>query len=446
MDDSLLLPVGVFLKIAPYAFLCYFPFIDKLKISIWKLLLIVLLPMAAEFSLLYFYRPITHQFVQYVFFAFLAVYFVVYLSTVKMNICKLIFFFLINADYGGLIILIANYLDAVYFPDCTYIGDYSLRLNVITLGIFIITVPFGLFVVIKRVRPLLYLENKKAWSSLWVIPLMFFFILVAVACEDSDSWILSWQYMTIMLTLMFGSYIILYVISEMLIETDENATLRENIRMVNMQLSNQKDAYENLGKQIAETKEARHDLRHHLSVIETYLQSESYDELRRYLDGYKSSLPDKKELILCENSAANVIVLHYAELAKKEGISVSADLCLPQKIGIADMDLCVIFGNCLENALEACRRMECGPKYICVKSKQHGDTLGITIDNSFDGKANIKDGKLLSRKRGSQEGLGLSSVRAVAAKYNGTALFNSHEKEFQVSVILNLREWDSADL
>jgi sensor histidine kinase regulating citrate/malate metabolism len=226
----------------------------------------------------------------------------------------------------------------------------------------------------------------------------------------------------------------------MLLKTDENATLRQDVRVAKMQLSFQKSAYENLRSRIAETKAARHDLRHHLSVIESYLQSDNYDELRKYLAEYKSSLPENKELFLCENSAANVIALHYTELAEKEGITVTTNLHLPQEISIADVDLCILLGNCLENALEACRRMKRGPKYIVLKSKVHGDMLGITVDNSFDGKIESNNGRILSRKRCCEEGLGLSSLKAVTKKYNGTVLFRYDEKEFQTSVLLNMRK------
>ena len=440
MSDSWTLPVGMLFNVAPYAFLCYFPFKDKLKISIKKLLAVLSLPASAEFLISYFYRPLTYEVVQFVFFFFLAIYFLIYLLTVKMNIAKLIFVFLLNTDYGGIIILISNYLETRFFPQMTHIGGYSLRLNAISLTILAVTLPIGLNVMLKKVRPLLYLENKKAWGSLWIVPLMFFFILIAVACADNDNLIMSWQYIIITLTLVASYYTVIYVISEMLIETDENATLRENVRMVNMQLELQKGAYENLGRQIAETKAARHDLRHHLSVIEGYLQSDNYDELRKYLSEYRSMLPENKELSLCENSAANVIVLHYIEIAREEGISVTTNLYLPNKIGIADMDLCIVLGNCIENALEACRRMKSGRKYIEINSKIHGDMLGITIDNSFDGKVEEQKGKLLSRKRRYEEGLGVSSVQAVAAKYNGTALFTFNQEEFQASIMLNMRK------
>lgn len=439
MDNPLLLPIGIFVNIAPYAFLCYYPFMDKLKISIRKLLVIVSLTIILEISIFCFYRPITYEFTQCVFFMFLVVYFFIYLLTVRMDFSKLILVFLLNADYGGIIVLVSNYLEIVFSPQWSHIGGYSL--NFFTLELYVATVPLGLHFMIKKVKPLLNLENTKAWGLLWVVPLMFFFQIILIACVNNDQWIRSWQYIAMTLTMAIGGYISLYVVSEMLLKTDENATLRQDVRVAKMQLSFQKNAYENLRSRIAETKAARHDLRHHLSVIESYLQSDNYDELQKYLAEYKSSLPDNKELFLCENSAANGIVLHYAELAKKEGITVTTNLHLPQKIRVTDIDLCIILGNCLENALEACRRIKTGQKYIVIKSKVHGDMLGITVDNSFDGKIESNNGRILSRKRCREEGLGLSSIQAVAQKYNGTVLYNYDNKEFQISVMLNMREY-----
>jgi hypothetical protein len=60
-------------------------------------------------------------------------------------------------------------------------------------------------------------------------------------------------------------------------------------------------------------------------------------------------------LILCENPAVNALLQHYVSLAKAKNIMVSVNLQVPQKISISDVDLCIIFGNCLENVLEACQ-------------------------------------------------------------------------------------------
>ncbi|MCI2106701.1 MAG: GHKL domain-containing protein [Intestinimonas sp.] len=438
MNNPLLLSLGTFLDVAPYAFLCYFPFRDKLKLSGKKLLALLSVPAITEFLIFYFYQPITYQFVQCIFFLFLTIYFLIYLATVRVTFPKLFYIFLLNTDYGGIMILISNYLEISFFPNHTHIGGYSL--TVFTLVASVIAIPLGVNVIHKKATALLSLENTKAWGSLWVVPLMFFLILVSMACVDNDAWVRSWPYIIMTVTMAVGGCVVLYMVSKMLIETDKNATLREDVRMFKMQLVFQKSAYEKLSSRITEIKAARHDLRHHLSVIETYLQLKKYDDLQRYLDEYKSSLPDNREFFLCENSAANVIVLHYVEAAANEGIFVKTSLHLPQKIKISDMDLCIVLGNCIENALEACRRMESGPKYIHVKSKIHGDILGIVVDNSFDGKVEVRNGKFLSRKRNNEEGLGIASVRAIAAKYRGTALCRYDEKEFRVSVMLNLRE------
>jgi sensor histidine kinase regulating citrate/malate metabolism len=83
------------------------------------------------------------------------------------------------------------------------------------------------------------------------------------------------------------------------------------------------------------------------------------------------------------------------------------------------MDLCVIVGNFLENAVEACRRMKRGNKFIRVRSRIEGNTLSIVVNNSFDGLWMEEEGVYLSRKGadGTRKGVGLASVRAICDKY-----------------------------
>ena len=65
--------------------------------------------------------------------------------------------------------------------------------------------------------------------------------------------------------------------------------------------------------------------------------------------------------------------------------------------------------------------------------------LAITIDNSFDGKLNKKDDAFMSLKH-KGEGIGISSVKAIAEKYGGAAQFEAKENVFQVSVMLRVKQ------
>jgi len=202
--------------------------------------------------------------------------------------------------------------------------------------------------------------------------------------------------------------------------------------------------YNTLQSHITETRQARHDLRHHLSVFKAYIKSGETEKLAEYINDYSDSLPDDTEITFCDNYAVNSILRYYIAIAKSEGIKVDTHLELPENSGISDSDLCIIFGNCIENAIEACRRLD-GDKFIRINSVIVGDMLAITIDNSFDGITDKENDDFISRKHEGNAsvrgvGIGISSVKAVAHKYDGETRFEAKDDLFQVSVMLPFAE------
>lgn len=81
----------------------------------------------------------------------------------------------------------------------------------------------------------------------------------------------------------------------------------------------------------------------------------------------------------CENQAANAIISHYAALCQEQGAEMNIRLVVPARTEqVSDAELCVIFGNLLENALEACGHMTEGRKFLRLSSDVHLGTLTIT--------------------------------------------------------------------
>ena len=110
-------------------------------------------------------------------------------------------------------------------------------------------------------------------------------------------------------------------------------------------------------------------------------------------------------------------------ICRERGIDFTVRLNVPADTEqITDAELCVIFGNLLENAVEACGRMSEGRKFIRLNSAVHLGTLTITMDNSFDGQVRQENGKFRSSKR-DDFGVGLSSIQEVARKCGGEARF-----------------------
>ena len=141
--------------------------------------------------------------------------------------------------------------------------------------------------------------------------------------------------------------------------------------------------------------------------------------------------------MLCKNYAVDTIVRHYIEQAKRAGVHTDVLLNLPEKTGVIDSDLCIVFGNLLENANDACSRQKETERFITVSAALAGDNMVITVDNSYEGTILKEEGVFLSSKRNGK-GVGITSVQAVAEKYDGQARFEFSDDAFRASVMLRL--------
>ena len=148
-----------------------------------------------------------------------------------------------------------------------------------------------------------------------------------------------------------GAILIYYIVTQLILEQDKTLALTEQ----NHQLSMQAIQYENLQERITEARRAKHDVRHHIALMQEYLNHKDYTALEDYLRQYGKSLPDDTLIRFCANPAANAVLLYFAQQAKNNGIDYIVKTEIPAELGIPETDISVILGNLLENAIEACR-------------------------------------------------------------------------------------------
>ncbi len=218
----------------------------------------------------------------------------------------------------------------------------------------------------------------------------------------------------------------------------EKKRLEYQMEAVNRQLALQRMQFQKIAENDALVKAQRHDLRHQMTVLRELYAQNDREKLGRYLQALTEKLPSRKEPALCENYAVNAVASHYADMARQAGAEVSVRLTVPPELPAAlESDLCVIVGNLMENAAEACARMTGGNRFVRMGSQLEHGVLTLAVDNSFDGHLRQNDGAFLSSKRDG-EGIGLASVMAVAKKYGGNAQFVEKDGVFQASVYVRV--------
>ncbi len=277
-------------------------------------------------------------------------------------------------------------------------------------------------------------DFARTWYVFWILPLLFVGLnlyLRPIHPELMYQGRMIQGYIIIGLALLFLLllfYIMFYLIAEGL---NRNSRLRQE----NQFLSMQQARYDSLRTAIAETREARHDMRHHFNALQNLAGKKEWDNLEKYLSDAQASIPDAG-LNLCDNAAVDSVASHYGLLCRKQSIPFSFELDLPRELPVSEIDLCLVLSNLLENALEASLLTDPARRQIKAQAYLYsGHMVLLTVENAFDGELKEKDGVFQSSKR-KGEGIGIQSVRRIADKNGGYSRFSHEGGIFCANVML----------
>lgn len=231
------------------------------------------------------------------------------------------------------------------------------------------------------------------------------------------------------------------ILLRMIIDISQNARLKEALQLSETQITAQQKQLESLQSHMEQVRRMRHDSRHHVMALRGLLKNSRNEEIEAYLRELSDHIPSLPENY-CDDPSVNALLCHYHSQAKDEGISVSFLISIPEDHPFSSTDLCIILGNFLENAIEACRRMKSSDKFISLKMTLHKRlTLVIMAENSYEGAVlRARDGSFLSSKEKNRKGLGISSVLHVTEKYNGIPRFEYQDNVFKAFLLLNAKE------
>ncbi|MCI8730737.1 MAG: sensor histidine kinase [Lachnospiraceae bacterium] len=294
----------------------------------------------------------------------------------------------------------------------------------------------------KLMRPALdYTQSLIIWRLVWVIPTCNSLIYTMVIAPDISNYTsypgneffvipVFWSMLT------FASY---GVLLRTIIAISRNAELREKLYLTEIQITAQQKHMRLLQTRIQETSRVRHDIRHHFLVLGNFARNKDLEGLERYLEKASELSFLQSEKVYCDNSAVNALLCYYKEQAEKEHAKIAFQVSLIEKIPVTDTELCIILGNLLENAVEACRRMVSSDRFIWLElSMISGELLMVSVKNSYEGVIHqAQDGAFFSSKMKGRRGIGISSVLSIAEKYHGMSRVEYEDQIFRVSLLLS---------
>lgn len=193
------------------------------------------------------------------------------------------------------------------------------------------------------------------------------------------------------------------------------------------------------------TNAVRHEMRHHLTALMGIIKEQETERACNYISSVVTELEELPAAKYSRNLLVNIIAGTYLDRAKAQGIEVEYSLNVPPDLKIADEDLSVFLTNMLQNAMEACERMEPKEKkYIRVKMHVSGNFLFIGCVNSRAEEEKRKEMEEAvseeSRREHRRHGYGMAAMERVAEKYGSILKVDKSPSEFSVGSNLCMKQ------
>ncbi|MGL5550032.1 MAG: GHKL domain-containing protein [Culicoidibacterales bacterium] len=221
--------------------------------------------------------------------------------------------------------------------------------------------------------------------------------------------------------------------------------LRENFNILQRHTQTKEQYFKKVKENYVVTNALKHDFKNHALILQELVTTKNYAELQKYLHQFQTQLRNAELAAPSNNQIVNAIIGHHLAQCQQAAISFTYVLQIPEQLPFQEFDLVVLYGNLLDNALEACRRLAPeASKSIHCKSRIQGDYYFLSISNTYDGKVSVANQHLLTRKKNKKtHGIGLENVQVTVAKYGGDCQITYDETQFSVAILLPLTPTDA---
>ncbi|QEH66907.1 sensor histidine kinase [Cellulosilyticum sp. WCF-2] len=203
------------------------------------------------------------------------------------------------------------------------------------------------------------------------------------------------------------------------------------------QLERQLKYYHKLEEVNKETRAIKHDMHNHMLIIKGLAQQGQLHKLEQYIGEMEQTTERLGCMVHTGNSIVDAILNDKLQIAKERNIQMEYEVRLSNQLTLDDMDLCVIFANSLDNAIEACERVEDGRvKKIQMKAVCDRGYFFYNIKNTANGRVEVDQKKEFptNKKDSINHGFGLANIKKSVQKNNGNINILSKEEEFYLEI------------
>ncbi len=198
----------------------------------------------------------------------------------------------------------------------------------------------------------------------------------------------------------------------------------------------EQEYYDEINRRYLESRKIRHDINNHLLAINTLIETGNVEQAKHYISEVSEQLDLTAMPLKTGRDVLDALLFKKTEQATKKDVNIVFEINSPlQDCRIADYDLCTIFGNILDNAIEA---VNSGDRISVSIDKQH-DMFYISCENPFHQELKRKGEKIFSTKKDfGSHGFGLTRIKDTAKHYGGDVNITAVNGVFRIEILINL--------
>ena len=191
---------------------------------------------------------------------------------------------------------------------------------------------------------------------------------------------------------------------------------------------------------VKEMKAVRHDIKNQLLTIMQYADEGKNNDIKEYVNVLTNNyLPNILNYINTNNAAFDAVINSKIAVCSQRNIFMEVNIKQNTDIFILPSEIAVLFGNLLDNAIEAAKDTD--EKRITVDIQKNASYLIIFVSNSIKSSV-LKDNKNLETSKPDKElhGIGIKSIKNIVEKHNGMIQFYEEENEFCCHIMIDTTE------
>lgn len=317
------------------------------------------------------------------------------------------------------------------------LGLISVNEIIVTLIVLVILVLYHVVVDVLIRKRVSYSFYPYQWGIICVSFIGILMIVPTLENIASGVRVESSTYIIMCISAMLMLFLFIIVMIWQSYVMRKNMIMRENELNYQYMIKSQSDYFDNLMKNDEEMRKLRHDMRAHITALKELAGTDKDSEMMEYLSRMEEKTNATQTKRYTGNKAVDAVINELTHQMDTDGIEFKFDGLFRTREDIKDFDLCTIFYNTLQNAIEACEKVEGTKKLISVKVKNIGDKLGISVVNDTILKKLPDSGVLYTTKSDKvNHGLGTKNVKEVVNRYEGIYDNSIENGRFVVDIII----------